>query len=249
MIVFEGEQPLSFVHRVDPRVRVVLAFASAVVVCLCDRAAVLGVGLGGALLLVVMARIAHAQMLRRLVELNLFMLLLVVFLPVTTPGPAALRIDGLAWSSEGIRLAVRVALKANAIMIAFIALLGTMEPAYLGFALDRLGIPKKLTHILLFMVRYIEVIHHEFHRLFNAMRLRGFRPGFNRHTFRAYGYLVGMLLVRSLDRAERVVAAMKCRGFRGRFYVLARFQIAAPDVLFAAALTAGLVLLGCMEWA
>ena len=39
---------------------------------------------------------------------------------------------------------------------------------------------------------------------FAKLRVRGFKPGSNRHTWRSLGYLVGMLLVRSLERAERV---------------------------------------------
>jgi cobalt/nickel transport system permease protein len=99
------------------------------------------------------------------------------------------------------------------------------------------------------MVRYIEVVHREYHRLRNAMRLRGFRARCNRHTFRSLGYLIGMLVVRSLDRAHRIVEAMRCRGFRGRFYLLARFRVGAADILFAAIIAAGIALLGWMEWA
>ena len=70
----------------------------------------------------------------------------------------------------------------------------------------------------------------------------------NRHTYRAYGYLVGMLLVRSLDRSERIVAAMKCRGFRGRFYLLDHFAYSLHDLGFAVTGVALLLLLGLVEW-
>ena len=60
--------------------------------------------------------------------------------------------------------------------------------------------------------------------------------------------LVGMLLVKSFDRADRIVAAMKCRGFRGRFYVLHHFAFARRDLLFGVASLVGLVGLGWGEW-
>jgi cobalt/nickel transport system permease protein len=66
----------------------------------------------------------------------------------------------------------------------------------------------------------------------------------NRHTYRSFGYLVGMLLVGSLDRSQRVIAAMKCRGFRGRFHVFDHFSWHRRDTLFAvvsAVVLAGLV--------
>ena len=80
------------------------------------------------------------------------------------------------------------------------------------------------------------------------MKLRGFRPRMDRHTYRAYGYLVGMLLVRSLDRSDRIVAAMKCRGFRGRFYLLDHFAFSVRDALFGAASMVVLLVLAWAEW-
>jgi cobalt/nickel transport system permease protein len=80
--------------------------------------------------------------------------------------------------------------------------------------------------------------------------VRGFRPGVNRHTYRSFGYLAGMLLVRSLDRSERIVAAMKCRGFRGRFYLLDHFAFSpARDVPFGIAATLAVLALAWLEWA
>ncbi len=140
-----------------------------------------------------------------------------------------------------------ITLRANTVMIALTALLATMEPAHLGFALDRLGVPHKFTHIMLFMVRYVEVIHQEYHRLRDALRLRSFRPGCNRHTFKTFGYIVGLLLLRSIDRSERISEAMKCRGFQGRFYVLTPFALSPIDAVFAAAASVCVILLFWMS--
>ncbi len=103
----------------------------------------------------------------------------------------------------------------------------------LGHALGRLGVPWKLVYLLFFTVRYVDVLNREQHRLRAAMRMRAFRPRNNLHTYRTYGYLVGMILVRSLDRAERIVAAMKCRGFRGRFPGIDRPSLTAADAWLA----------------
>ena len=208
----------------------------------------LELALGMAALLAILSRVSRSQMLRNLKELNFFMLLLAVFLPLVMSGAPVLEIGALVWTREGLWKALLITLRANTIMIALTSLLGTMEPAHLGFALNRLGIPQKLTHVLLFMIRYIEVIHKEYHRLRDALRLRGFRPGCNRNTFRTFGYLIGLLLMRSIDRSERILEAMKCRGFRGRFYVLASFRFAARDVIFAVTSAGCVILLSWMEW-
>jgi cobalt/nickel transport system permease protein len=80
--------------------------------------------------------------------------------------------------------------------------------------------PRKLVHLFLLSVRYIGVLFQEYQRLRMAMRARAFVAASNRHTWRSFGWLLGMLLVRSLERSQRVLRAMKCRGFHDRLYLL-----------------------------
>jgi len=148
-----------------------------------------------------------------------------------------------------VLLAGAIALKANAVVLALVALLGSLDISTLGHALSHLRLPDKLIHLMLFTVRYIDVLSREGQRLRAAMKVRAFRPRMNWHTYRACGYLVGMLLVRSHERSERIVAAMKCRGFQGRFYLLDHFQFSPCDLWFSLAAAIGLVLLGLAEWA
>ena len=144
--------------------------------------------------------------------------------------------------------ALKIVLKANAIMLVFAALIATMEPTQLGLALSRLRCPNKLSSLFFLTVRYFDVIHQEYLRLRNAMKLRCFRSGFNLHTFKTYGYLVGMLLVKSLDRSERILEAMKCRGFRDRFYTLTTLTFTTNDILFVVVSGCIIISLGCLEW-
>ena len=86
--------------------------------------------------------------------------------------------------------------------------------------------------MLLFTYRYLYVFEQEFHRLVQAMKIRGFQPRTNLHTYRSYAYLAAMLLVRSYDRADRVFQAMLCRGFHGIFYSLRTFSWQRRDGVF-----------------
>jgi len=247
MVIFQVPER-SFLCRIDPRVRVLAAAVLSIVVALSDRPAVLAAATGGAVVLALLAGVAMGLAVRNLRELNFLMVLLACFLPLAVAGEPVVRIGSAAWSREGFGQALTIAVRANAIMIALTALLGTMEPAHLGFALQRLGAGAKGAHILLFMIRYVEVIHQEYHRLRDAMRLRAFRPRFSRHTFRTLGYLVGLLVVRSIDRSERILAAMKCRGFRGRFHLLTPLRPAGRDAIFAAAVAGCVAALSWMQW-
>jgi len=133
------------------------------------------------------------------------------------------------------------------VVLTLVVLLGTMDAVTLGHTLHHLRVPEKFTHLMLFTVRYLDVLHHEYLRLRGAMKARGFRPRLDRHTYRCFGYLVGMLLVRSLDRAERIAAAMKCRGFQGHFFLLDHFAFSRRDVPFCVASLTFLLLLMLRE--
>jgi cobalt/nickel transport system permease protein len=238
----------SFIVQLDPRVRVVTSFAFAIFVALSEKFLTLGISLAFSLLLIIAAGIVNRRTCRRFIEFNAFTLLLLVFLPPSLPGRPLFSFGGLIWSVEGVFKTMKIAIKANSIMLAFAALIATMEPIQLGLALNRFGCPDKLAHILFFAVRYLDVIHREYTRLMNAIKLRCFRPGFNRHTFRTYGYLIGMLLLKSLDRSERILEAMKCRGFRNRFYTLTPLTFAKNDVLFVILWSGVIIFLSCIEW-
>jgi cobalt/nickel transport system permease protein len=237
----------SVIHRLDPRGRVIAASAFCGLTALTGRLEALAAALALAMLAAGLARLPVGPLFKRLAGLNAFMLLLWLFLPLTTPGTAIAHVGTHAYSAEGVRLAAAITLKANAIIVALTALVSTLELPILGHALWHLHVPEKLIHLFMFTVRYIDVLHHEYHRQRMAMRVRCFRPHMSRHTYRTVGYMVGMLLVRSLDRSERIVAAMKCRGFRGHFYVLHHFAFAGRDAVFAAVALTALLLLGWMS--
>jgi cobalt/nickel transport system permease protein len=84
----------------------------------------------------------------------------------------------------------------------------------------RLGMPQVLIAILAFMYRYIFVVFDEFDRMRQARLARSFgrRRGWQEWVTSAQ--LLGMLLIRSLDRAERVYGAMCARGWDGRVRTL-----------------------------
>ncbi|MHC4399525.1 MAG: cobalt ECF transporter T component CbiQ [Planctomycetota bacterium] len=236
------------VDRIDPRTRIVTAVAVSVLVAIANRFPTLGIAAATAVLAAAIANLRPLGVLKRLLPVNLFMLSLILLLPWAAEGAPMFKIGSAGYSGEGLLLALRIALKANAIVLAWIVLLGTADVTTVGHALGHLRVPEKLTHLLLFTVRYLDVLHREYLRLRAAMKMRAFRPGMNRHTYRSLGYLAGMLLVRSLDRSERIAAAMKCRGFRGRFYLLDHFHFSRRDAWFAAASLAVLALLVFLEW-
>jgi cobalt/nickel transport system permease protein len=241
--------PHGWLRQVDPRLRIVVAVAFALVVVVARGPLGPASAVLAGLLAVVASQLPLGEIARRLLPLNLVMLLVFAMVPWTMHGEALAQFGPWTYSREGLWLAAEIALKGNAIVLVVCGLLGTMEITTLGHALRHLYIPEKVVHLLLLTVRYLGVLHREYLRLRIAMKARGFQPRVNWHTYRTIGQLVGMLLVRSLDRAERVVAAMKCRGFRGHFYLLDHFEFsAARDLPFATTSLAVMLAVAWMGW-
>ncbi|MBU1742866.1 MAG: cobalt ECF transporter T component CbiQ [Proteobacteria bacterium] len=227
----------SFLHRADPRLKLVAGLILAVVVAVVNDLPALWWGLGGGVVLAVLARLQVRPLVKRLLGLNfffLFMWALVLF----SPGTPLFRLWFLTGSVEGFHLALVITLKGNAILLVTLALLATSPVFELFHGLQQMRLPTKLVQLFFFIYRYIHEFLMEYRRLRQAMAARGFRPGTNRHTYRSLGYLIGGLLNRSAERAERIYAAMLARGFAGRFNVLVRRPVRAADVAMAGAVTA-----------
>lgn len=221
----------------DPRLRVIalLLFATATVFA---RQALTLAGLGVLSgLLLALARFSMRRTLRRILPVVGFGVILAGVLPWTVPGQPL----GPGWlahaSWDGLYQAVMIWAKATIVLGGAAGLVGTLEIPVLGHVLAHLRLPRKLVQIVLLSIRYLKVLEDEYHRLHTAARMRAFRPRWNRWTFHTYGQMVGMLIVRSLARSDRILAAMKCRGFKGYFYLWRHFHFSWRDAWFVAALS------------
>ncbi|SMP16816.1 cobalt ECF transporter T component CbiQ [Shimia sagamensis] len=233
-----SDAPYGVIGDLDPRVRIVMACVFAMVtVALVDipsLIAALMVSVG----LLILSRLPIRRTLKRMAMMDSFIIFMLVLLPFTMPGDEMFSVFGFPASWQGLWKAIEIGLTANAVILTLMVLVGTMEPVTLGHALHKLRCPEVLVHLLMFTVRYIEVLREEYLRLRGAMKIRGFRPGTNWHTYRSFGYLVGMMLVRAIERSERILGAMKCRGFSGRLLLLQEFSMTRKDHLFVTLLSA-----------
>ena len=222
------------IARIDPRARIVVAIVFSLIAAEVRSFAALGAALAAAILAAAFSGLPPAMLLRRLLPLNVLAAILAILLPLSAAGRPVATIGVLRFSQDGLLLAAKIAIKSNAIVLAIVVLIGTMDMNTLGHALSHLRVPARLTHLFLFTVRYVEVLHGEYRRLREAMKVRCFRPRMDGHTYRSLGNLLGMLLVRGYDRSERILAAMTCRGFQGRFYLLDHFVFRRRDAIFCA---------------
>lgn len=238
----------SVLDGVDPRIRLLAAIALAAATVWANRWQSLAVGLSAAVVCLLLGNISASTAARRLAVLNAVFVAMTLVLAFSGDPPHWHAAGSISLSLDGLRIGTATAIKGNTVVLAAMALIGSMPPVTLGHALDHLRVPAKLSHLFLFTVRYVEVISDEYRRLRAAMKVRGFRAGLNRHTYRSLGYLAGMMLIRALERSERIENAMKCRGFRGRFYLLDHFALSRRDLPLALGTAACLGLMISLEY-
>jgi cobalt/nickel transport system permease protein len=68
-------------------------------------------------------------------------------------------------------------------------------------------------------------------RMVRARQARSF--GQRGKDIKTFVRLISVLLVRTVERAERIYQAMLSRGFRGEIRLVKRYSLRVPDVLFA----------------
>ncbi|PTW62808.1 cobalt/nickel transport system permease protein [Breoghania corrubedonensis] len=220
----------------DLRLRLVAAFLGVAALSQLHDLHVAAIALAAVVLMTLAAGIER-RLLRRLIHVEGFVLLLLATLPFAVEGHTLFTLGPLAASAEGFARAGLVACKVSAAAFILMLFLGAVEASRLGAALQSLRVPETIVRLLVMTVRYLTLIRAEAHRLRESMRARAFHPRSNRHTWRSYGYLIGMLLVRALERAQRVEEAMRCRGYSGRFPYAAIPAPAVRDWLSFAVLT------------
>jgi cobalt/nickel transport system permease protein len=220
-----GESP---VHRVAAEVKIAATVAYVFAVVATPREALWAFA-GDALLLaavVALAGLSPALVARRL-RIEIPFLLFAAFMPFTGAGP---RVDvlGASPSEPGLWAAWNIVAKGTLGVVASIVLAATTPVADLLRGLDRLHVPRVITAIAGFMVRYLGIVTGEAQRMHVARQSRGYDP---RWLWQARGIAAsaGTLFVRSYERGERVYLAMLARGYDGTMPVLEGRRGTAAD--------------------
>lgn len=216
-------------HRIDARAKVLATLAFTVAVLSFPRQAVspLTPFLFYPVTLVALGHIPPRLILRKLFAAAPFALLVGLFnplverRPVMALGPVVVTDGWLACLS----ILLRFALTAGA-ALALVACTGMHR---LGAAMARLGVPRVFVMQILFLYRYLFVVAGQASAMLRGAALRA--PG-RALPLPAYGAMTGHLLIRSLDRAERVFDAMAARGFDGEVRLLQAPRLRWSDALF-----------------
>lgn len=222
----------SFFHKLDPRIKFLIILPTVFLMANMKSLENSLMALIICATFIIFTKIPFKKLLNRLLTVNAFILLLWFFLPFGMEGEIIFKLGPYFATKEGFHRVTLITLKSNAIVIMTIALLGTSQVFSLAHALEYFKVPKKLILLFFFFYRYISVIHDEYIKMKKTLLIRCFKPSTNLHTYRTLGYFIGMLIIKSFDRSQRIYNAMLCRGFKDKFPLIDHFKIRESDVAF-----------------
>jgi cobalt/nickel transport system permease protein len=217
-------------HRLDPRVKLLttLAFIIAVVSFGKYEVAALIPFIVYPVALVAVGNLPVGYLARKILLAAPFAFFIGIFNPLLDRavlmhlGPLAISGGWISFASIMLRFTLTVS-------AALILIAGTGFNA-VCLAMEKLGAPRSFVVQLMFLYRYLFVLADEAARLVRARALRSFQG--RGLGFKVFSAIVGQLLLRTLDRAQRIHLAMRSRGFDGKIRLVRPLHWHWADAVF-----------------
>jgi len=235
------------VHRLDPAAKTVALLAAVLATVLLGREHFLPL-LPTVIALAAYHALARAPVwyvARRLLVVSPFAAAIVVLFPFLEPGRAVWTLPLGTWTvevtQEGLLRAAHLGAKFLLCAWATVLLLATTRFQDVLQALGRLRVPRVFVVQLAFLYRYLWLLLDEGMRLRMARAARDGGAGPWRLRFQSSVGVVGVLFLRTYDRAERIYWAMTARGFDGTLHGTTQAHMHATDWIFVIGVCAAAV--------
>ncbi|MCA9991215.1 MAG: cobalt ECF transporter T component CbiQ [Ardenticatenaceae bacterium] len=232
----------SLIHRLDPRVKVIITVAFIFANVLLPDGAWLAFLASWAMLLLVqrLAQLSWGYAFRRSFVALPFVLAAVTVV-FNLPGRAVWIINVGSWqlvaTDAGLLRFFSIVVRSWLSVQMAILLTATTQFPDLIHALRHLYVPQPIVSIISFMYRYMFVMVDEAGRLMRAREARSARPpgggggGSIAWRARVTGNMAGQLFLRSYERSDRVYNAMLARGYQGHLLTINQHQMKRQDWL------------------
>ncbi|MDL1910304.1 cobalt ECF transporter T component CbiQ [Chloroflexi bacterium CFX6] len=246
----------SFVHRLDPRVKVVVTIAYILSNALLPDGAWMAFGFSWLFLLVanVLSNLGITFTLKRSFIALPFALVAITVL-FSIPGNPLSTFRFLFWdltiTDAGLLRFESILIRSWLSVQMAILLVATARFPDIVHALEHLRVPSILTTIIAFLYRYLFVLVDEVFRLLRAREARsaaasGVRAGGSvAWRARVAGNMAGQLFLRSYERSDRVYNAMLARGYTGHLNTINPHELHRVDYLTTAL---ALIVILLLQW-
>jgi len=243
----------SFIHHLDPRVKVVVTIAFILSNALLPDGAWLAFGLAWLFLLLVNALSRLGLMFtfkRSFVALPFALVAITVLFSI--PGEPISTFHFLMWkltiTDMGLLRFMSILVRSWLSVQMAIMLVAVARFPDIVHALEHLRVPSILTTIIAFLYRYLFVLVDEVFRLLRAREARSAAAAGSKSggsvawRARVAGNMAGQLFLRSYERSDRVYNAMLARGYAGHLMTINPHELRNIDYL-TAVLAISLILL------
>lgn len=143
------------------------------------------------------------KILKKVLLLNFFIIVLVLFVLFQDP-------------DEAIRLFIRT----NLILIFNICMFHKSKGYDLIRGLDAFRFPSKLISVLYSSLSLINYLINDFKEIKNTLKLRGFKSNTSFFSYEIYGNIVGMIFIKALIKSKEMQDSMKTRRFENKIFFL-----------------------------
>ena len=216
----------SFVHRLDPRAKIIFTVIFLVLIFMCKNFISFLVAFALVLLTMLMSKVPvkmYLKNLKAILPILIFTSVLNVF--YITGGKELVNWRFIHITTNGIFTALFIALRLVLLIISSAALTYTTTPTNLTDAIERLLSPLTKLHIdvhtfammMTLALRFIPTLIEEIDRIMNAQKARGadLETGSLLQRAKALVPIIIPLIVSSVKRAYELAFAMECRCYNG----------------------------------
>lgn len=215
----------SFLHRMDPRVKIVLLFFFLLLIFFVEHVAGVAALTLSVALLMVFSKVPLVMQLRSIRPILWIVLFTFAVHLFMTPGTEAFRLGPFAATWEGVARGAYIGLRLVLLILLSTLLTLTTSPLRLTDGLEallsplrRIGVPvHELAMMMTIALRFVPTLLEELDRIMKAQKARGadFEQGNIMRRLRAVVPVLVPLFLSAFRRADELALAMEARCYRG----------------------------------
>jgi len=120
--------------------------------------------------------------------------------------------------NQDYEYAFLIILRANALILFTLLVFHEKTLFDIASALQVLKVPNKLVTLFFFVGKFVIIIKNEYEVTKKVMKVRNFRAKSSFFSYKIYANVIGMMIVKCFDRAEKLKYSMILRNFKGTIY-------------------------------
>ncbi|MBI5207324.1 MAG: cobalt ECF transporter T component CbiQ [Candidatus Firestonebacteria bacterium] len=231
----------TFIHRIDPRAKLIVSLIFIIIIISFPKYEVSSLFpfFFFPIFLIVLADLPLKIILKKIVIVSPFALMVGIFNPIFDRKIffTIFNIGITGGFISYFSIIIKFVLTISAALI----LIATTSFPGICVALEKLKVPKIFVLQLMFLYRYIFVLGEEVARTSRARELRSF--GKNGYQLSTTSNILGNLLLKTIDRSERIYQSMCSRGFVGYINIIKKTNFTLIDFFYMIILSSIFILL------